>query len=46
MSPYTGKSIGMGYMDDPYFKNGTEILIGIRNKMLKAKVVKPPFIDK
>ncbi|HKK62016.1 MAG TPA: glycine cleavage T C-terminal barrel domain-containing protein, partial [Bacteroidales bacterium] len=46
MSPFTGKSIGMGYLEVPFHKKDTEILIGIRNKKLKAKVVRPPFIDK
>jgi hypothetical protein len=26
-----------------FWKEGTEIFIGIRDKKLKAKVVKPPF---
>ena len=44
LSPLTGKAIGMGYVQTAYAKTGSEILIGIRNKMLKAEVVKRPFI--
>ena len=35
--------IGMGYVDAQYAKIGTEIFIKVRNKNLKAEVVKPPF---
>lgn len=43
MSPLTGKSIGMGYVDVPYDQLGTTIYIAIRNKHIPATVVKPPF---
>jgi aminomethyltransferase len=43
MSPMTGKGIGLAYVDIAYFKAGTGILIGVRNKQLKAEVVRPPF---
>ncbi len=46
VSPYTGKAIGMGYVQTPYSKIGTEIFIESRNKKLKAIVTKPPFFDK
>lgn len=40
MSPTLNKAIGMGYVDAAYSKFGSEIYIRIRNKDLKAKVVK------
>ncbi|MFC2090072.1 glycine cleavage system aminomethyltransferase GcvT [Bacteroidota bacterium] len=43
MSPITAKAIGMGYVEVPLNKTGTEIRIGIRNKQLGATVVRPPF---
>jgi len=45
MSPYTSKAIGMGYINTPYHKEGTDILIAIRNKQIPAIVKRPPFID-
>lgn len=44
MSPMLGFGIGMGYVNTEYAKFGTEIFIKIRNKQLKAEVVKLPFI--
>ena len=44
MSPVRGIGIGMGYLKTGYTKLGTEIYIRVRNKKLKAKVVKLPFI--
>jgi len=43
-SPTLKKSIGLGYVDNAYAKEGTEIFISIRNQSIKAKVVKPPFV--
>ena len=43
MSPSLQKSIGMGYVNSEYAKRDTEIYIQIRNKKLKAQVVKLPF---
>jgi aminomethyltransferase len=43
MSPLLKKGIGMGYVKPPYAKSGTELYIRIRNKDLKAVVVKGPF---
>lgn len=43
MSPTTKKGIGMGYVQTAFAKPGTEIAIRIRNKDIKAVVVKPPF---
>ncbi len=42
-SPSTGKAIGMGYLNKGYWKLDTEIYIRIRNKLVKAKLVKLPF---
>ncbi len=43
MSPMLKIGIGMGYVKPEYAKVGSEILIKVRNRNLKAKVVKPPF---
>lgn len=43
-SPSLQKSIGLGYIDLAHSKEGTEIFVSIRNKAIKAVVVKPPFI--
>ncbi len=43
MSPMLKKGIGMAYLKKGYWKEGTPVLIGIRNKKLKATVVRPPF---
>jgi aminomethyltransferase len=46
MSPSLGKGIGLGYVTNEYNKAGTEIFVRIRNKDMKAQVVKPPFVQK
>lgn len=43
MSPSLQLGIGLGYVNIDYAKPETEIYIAVRNKQLKAKVVKPPF---
>ncbi len=43
VSPLTGKSIGTGYVKSGFHKLDTEIYIRVRNKALKAKIVKMPF---
>lgn len=43
-SPSLGKAIGMGYVDINYAPIDSEIYISIRNSLLKAKVVKMPFV--
>jgi len=43
MSPMLKKGIGMGYVQIAFTEPGTEIFVQIRNKLLKARVVKPPF---
>lgn len=42
-SPILEKAIGMGYVTKAFWKEGSEIYIRIRNKNLKAKIVKTPF---
>lgn len=43
MSPFLKKGIGMGYVKPELTKVGTEIYIQVRNRNLKAVVVKTPF---
>jgi aminomethyltransferase len=45
-SPSLNKAIGMGYVKTELAKAETEIFIQIRDKGIKAKVVKIPFIKK
>lgn len=46
MSPSVKIGIGLGYIEPGYAAIGTEIYIKVRDKKLKAKVVKPPFRKK
>lgn len=43
-SPSLNKAIGLGYVDNKYAAIDSEIFISIRNTLLKAKVVKIPFV--
>ena len=43
-SPVLEKGIGMGYINNDNSSFGSEIYILVRNKRLKAKIVKTPFI--
>ena len=43
MSPSLEKAIGMGYVHADYTKLGSEFYVKIRNKKIKARVVKLPF---
>jgi aminomethyltransferase len=45
-SPTLGKAVGIGYLTPSLAKEGTEIFIVIRDKKLKATVVKMPFLKK
>ena len=45
MSPILNKGIGMGYVHKAYAAIGTEVYVSVRNKLLKAKIVKLPFIN-
>lgn len=42
-APSLNKAIGLGYVATAFAGFGTEILIKVRDKMLRAKVVKMPF---
>ncbi|MBN2263644.1 MAG: glycine cleavage system aminomethyltransferase GcvT [Prolixibacteraceae bacterium] len=44
ISPVLNIGIGMGYIHAEYASVGNEVYIQVRNKMLKAIVVKTPFI--
>ncbi len=43
ISPMLKKGIGLAYLKKGYWKEGTPILIGVRNKRLRATVTRPPF---
>jgi aminomethyltransferase len=43
-SPTLGKAIGMGYVGTKFAAADSEIYISVRNTLLKAKVVKMPFV--
>jgi len=43
MGPSVKKGIGMAYVPTTYMKAGSEIFISIRDKAIKAQVVKMPF---
>lgn len=45
-SPSLNKGIGMGYVKTEFSAVGSDIFIKIRDKALKAKVVKVPFLKK
>lgn len=45
-SPTTGKNIGMGYVPVALAKEGSEFTVVIREKLIKAQVVKLPFVKK
>jgi len=42
-SPTTERYVGLAYVPREISKIGTEISIGIRNKLVKAKIIKRPF---
>jgi len=44
MSPCLKIGVGMGYVETEHAAFGSEIYIAIRDKKLKAKIVKPPFV--
>lgn len=44
MSPSLKKPIGMGYVETGFSREGSEIFINIRDRNLKATVVKMPFV--
>lgn len=44
-SPTLNKGIGMGYVPTASANPGTDIFIDVRGKALRARVVKPPFVN-
>ena len=46
MSPLLGIGVGMGYVPTNLAEAGTQIDVMVRNKPLKAEIVKTPFIQK
>lgn len=45
-SPTLQKSIGMGYVSSKHAAENSEIYVQVRDKLLKARVVKIPFLKK
>jgi aminomethyltransferase len=43
-SPSLNKAIGLGYVKSEFSGVDTEIFVEIRNQLVKAKVVKTPFL--
>ncbi|MBC8319367.1 MAG: glycine cleavage system aminomethyltransferase GcvT [Bacteroidetes bacterium] len=43
MSPMLKKGVGMAYITKPYWQDGSEIYIKVRNKLARAVVQRPPF---
>ncbi|MCF0071843.1 glycine cleavage system aminomethyltransferase GcvT [Dyadobacter sp. CY261] len=43
-SPTLQKGIGLGYVPTAFSKPGTEIFVKVRDRLLKAQVVKTPFV--
>ena len=43
LTPCCARPIGMGYVEAPLYKLDTEIYIKVRDRLLKAVVVRPPF---
>ncbi|GGM77025.1 aminomethyltransferase [Dyadobacter beijingensis] len=43
-SPTLQKGIGLGYVPAAFSKAGTEIFVKVRDRLLKAQVVKTPFV--
>jgi len=44
MSPVLKTGIGLGYVKRPYIKAGTEVLVDIRGKKVKAEIRKPRMV--
>ncbi|MGN7886785.1 glycine cleavage system aminomethyltransferase GcvT [Dyadobacter sp. 22481] len=43
-SPTLQKGIGLGYVPSEFSKAGTEIFVKVRDRLLKAQIVKTPFV--
>jgi len=46
MSPCLNRGISIAYVDPDYREKDTILEIVVRNKPVKAKVIKPPFVEK
>jgi aminomethyltransferase len=46
MSISIKKGIGLGYVDQPFRTIGAEVGIQIRETIVPARIVKPPFIER
>ena len=44
-SPVLNQGIGLGYVKKELAKPDQEVWVGVRNRRLKAQVVKPPFVS-
>ncbi|MEO8665450.1 MAG: glycine cleavage system aminomethyltransferase GcvT, partial [Ignavibacteria bacterium] len=44
-SPMLNKNIGLAYIDHGFNKTGSEIEIAVRDKKIKAKIAKTPFLS-
>lgn len=45
VSPCLGAAIAMGYVETPLAKEGNEVCMQVRGKMIASKVAKMPFIE-
>ncbi|GAB4020980.1 glycine cleavage system aminomethyltransferase GcvT [Spirosoma koreense] len=45
-SPTLGKGVGLGYVKTALSKPGSEIYVKVRDRLLKAQVIKLPFVKK
>ncbi len=45
-SPSLNLGVGLGYVKTGSHKSGTEVYIKIRNKLAKAEITRPPFLEK
>lgn len=45
MSPILGKNIGLAYINNGFNKTGSSIIIAVRDKKVKAAIVKTPFLS-
>ena len=43
VSPWTGKNIAMGFVDPKLARRGQELLVSVRNRRLRARVVRRPY---
>ena len=45
-SPTLGKGVGLGYVPTAVSKPGSELFVRVRDKLLRAEIVKLPFVKK